>query len=206
MFVPLEGADQNTMISDLRGKGLHTRNKQVENISSGEQNGRNSVGNNKKELVTIPLDLTKSQTAEEQEELFRQNSFSPNTERVNEFGHSNKKENKENQEKDRIVDDDAEIPDSGQRLHSSSLKNMIPPPLQTFPGARSDSTLPSVGRILHPQEAILKLQQTEFEAQLHFLKSKHLDIHKNIHTSHRTHSSTIYKYTIYFILREKQDH
>ena len=35
MFVPLEGADQNTMISDLRGKGQHTRNKQEENISSG---------------------------------------------------------------------------------------------------------------------------------------------------------------------------
>ena len=179
MFVPLEGADQNTMISDLRGKGLHTRNKQVENISSGEQNGRNSVGNNKKELVTIPLDLTKSQTAEEQEELFRRNSFSPNTERVNEFRNSNKKENQENQEKDRIVDDDAQIPDSGQRSNSASLKPMIPPPLQTFPGARSDSTLPSVGRILNPQEAILKLQQTEFEAQLHFLKSKHLEFIKN---------------------------
>ena len=56
---------------------------------------------------------------------------------------------------------------------------MIPPLIPPLPGGISEGMLSTTGNILPQQEAILKMQQKEFEAQLNFLKSKHLEFIKS---------------------------
>ena len=155
--------------------------------ASRAKNNPMIVGNSKKE-TTIPLDLTKSQSTEESPFL-RRSSLSPVALNVddsnsNKNRHASGNSETECQDKPLLSQitnkrEHSPVTDTDQRTPSSSLSNMIPPLIPPLPGGISEGMLSTTGNILPQQEAILKMQQKEFEAQLNFLKSKHLEFIKS---------------------------
>lgn len=160
--------------------------------TSRGKNNQMIVGNSKKE-TTIPLDLTKSQSTEESE-FFRRSSLSPVALIVDDSISNKNRHASGNSEGSQCQDknplsltlsqiknkqEHSPVTDTDQRTASSSLSNMIPPLIPPLPGVITEGMLSVTGNILPQQEAILKMQQKEFEAQLNFLKSKHLEFIKS---------------------------
>ena len=162
-------------------------------LTSSSSREKTTIGNNRKEPI-IPLDLTKSHSTDDTEKLFRRrSSLSPgeslngNDRLSNKRRHtSGNSENEGNKYQDKPsspstnhmknMRDHSPITDIDQRTPPSSLGTMLP---TILPGVVGDGMLSTGGSLLPQQEAILKLQQKEFEAQLSFLKTKHLEIMKN---------------------------
>ena len=191
---PMTKTSSNISTQKIRSELNENMRKSRESLQDQNMREKDSqiISGNRKKDATTPLDLTKSQDIED-EEFIHRNSISPSVSNAenniknrlrNPSGGSEMDETSfpantlpptTSQRKNK--GQDSPVTDLDQR---TSLGNLIPPIIPPLPGGISEAMLSAPGGALLPQqEAILKMQQKEFEAQLSFLKNKHLEFLKN---------------------------
>ena len=207
---PIMNSSANPLLQqfrpDLKGFVENTRTKfsqetfSANSVSSSSRakSNQNIAVHSKKEPTTA-LDLTKSQPTDSA--LFcRGRSLSPGASSIenniqNRIRHtSENSENEGSNSQDGPISpstkqvknkrDISPVTDIDQRTTSSALGNMISPIIPILSGEGMVST---PGGLLPQQEAMIKMQQKEFEVQLNFLKNKHLEFIKSQQQMQRQH-------------------
>ena len=190
----MTGENTGTIAQKLRSEHMRVSSEVSQEQEKREKSSPNISGNRKRDTTT-PLDLTKSQIIEDHE-LLQRNSISLTVQSADKDIRNRQRHESGGSDIDRNNFSATSIsPSISQRKNKeeatpvtdvekrASIGSLVPP---LIPGGISEAMLSASGGALLPQqEAILKMQQKEFEAQLNFLKNKHLEFMKNQHHIHQ---------------------